>query len=50
MIDFVPADAAYDDQLDDDELRRELEAAADEIKAGLFIDGETVMARLRARS
>jgi hypothetical protein len=50
VVDLVPADALLDDQLDDAELERELEAAADDIKAGRLVDGEAVMARLRARS
>ncbi len=50
VVELVPADALLDDQLDDEELARELEAAADDIKAGRLVDGETVMARLRARS
>ncbi len=50
VVYLVPAEEAYDDQLDDEELQRELEAGIAELKAGLAIDGETFMARLRART
>jgi hypothetical protein len=39
----------YDDQLDDVALQRELEVSVAEAKAGLFIDGDVVLAELRAR-
>lgn len=49
-IDLVPADDG--DELNDEEraaLHASLDAAAEEIRAGRLIDGEQVLAELRAR-
>ena len=49
VIYLVPADEAFDDQLDDAELQRSLERSVEQYKAGQFIDGDALLAKLRAR-
>ena len=49
VIYLVPAAEAFDDQLDDEELQRSLERSVEQYKAGQFIDGDALLATLRAR-
>ncbi len=45
VIYLVPADEAYD-QLDDEQLQRELEASVADMKAGRVVDADEVLAEL----